>query len=172
MQRILRDGIRQLKVREGFARAVAPFESRCRNYEPLWPVNMKKHLTKIIIVAVCALALGPLFAGVFGPEWRARWMLAWAANEYQNGHPVEAETMLRRASELSSELATDPEFWKLRFEFVFNKEKPSSDAIKTLFDESVNHISRLQKPQQPPPQNWRDRPRQPRWRRTVGFARC
>ena len=110
---------------------------------------MKKHLTKVIIVAVCALALGPLFAGFFGPAWRARWMLAWAANEYQNGHPDEAETTLRRASDLSSELATDPEFWKLRFEFVFNKEKPRSEAIKKLFDESVSQISRLAKPQQP-----------------------
>ena len=110
---------------------------------------MKKHLTKVIIVAVCALALGPLCTGFFGPEWRARWMLAWAANEYQNGQPEEAETTLRRASELSRELATDPEFWKLRFDIVFNKEKPSSVAIKTLFDESVSHISRLQQPQQP-----------------------
>jgi len=110
---------------------------------------MKKHLTKVIIVAVCALALGPLIAGFFGPAWRARWMLAWAANEYQNGHPDEAETTLRRASELSSELATDPEFWKLKFEFVFNKEKPSSESIKKLFDESVSQISRLAKPQQP-----------------------
>lgn len=110
---------------------------------------MKKHLTTVIIVAVCALALGPLCVGFFGPEWRARWMLAWAANEYQNGLPHEAEMTLRRAGELSSELATDPEFWKLKFEFVFNKDKPSSEAITTLFDESVRHISRLQKPQQP-----------------------
>ena len=104
--------------------------------------NMKKYLTTIIIVAVCALVLGPLFAGFLGPDWRARWMLAWAANAYQNGHPEEAEETLNRASELSSQLATDSEFWKLKFDFVFNKEKTSSEAVSKLFEESLTQISR------------------------------
>ena len=102
---------------------------------------MKKYLSTIIIVAVCALALGPLFAGFLGPAWRARWLLAWAANEYQNGQIDEAEKTLRRAVELSSELATDPEFWKLKFEIVFSKEKPSVEAISGLFEESASRIS-------------------------------
>ena len=46
-------------------------------------------------------------------------MLAWAANAYQNGHPDEAEETLSRASELSSQLAIEAEFWKLKFDFVF-----------------------------------------------------
>ena len=109
---------------------------------------MKKYLSTIIIVAVCALALGPLFAGFLGPAWRARWLLAWAANEYQNGQIDEAEKTLRRAVELSSELATDPEFWKLKFEIVFSKEKPSVEAISGLFEESASRISAAPKLQQ------------------------
>jgi len=69
-------------------------------------------------------------------------MLAWAANAYQNGHPEEAEETLKRASELSSQLATDSEFWKLKFDFVFNKEKTSSEAVSKLFEESSTQISR------------------------------
>ena len=106
---------------------------------------MKRYLTPAIIVAVCSLAIGPLFSGFFGPEWRARWILAWAANEYQNGHPEDAEKAIERASALSSELATDAEFWKLKFDLVFNKEKPSSATIAQLFDESVVQISKVPK---------------------------
>lgn len=109
---------------------------------------MKKYLTAVIIVAVCTLALGPLCTGFLGPAWRARWMLAWAANEYQNGHLDEAEKTLRGASELSSEIATDPEFWKLKFEIVFNKKKPSVEAVSGLFEESASQISAAPKPQQ------------------------
>lgn len=109
---------------------------------------MKTNLTTIIIAAVCALALGPLFAGFLGPDWRAKWMLAWAANAYQDGHPEEAEETLIRASELSNKLATDPEFWKLKFDFVFNKEKTSSEAVSRLFEESVTQISRAPEYQQ------------------------
>ncbi len=109
---------------------------------------MKKYLTTIILVAVCALVLGPLFAGFLGSDWRARWMLAWAANAYQDGHPEEAEETLKRASELSSQLATDSEFWKLKFDFVFNKEKISSEAVSKLFDESLTQISRAPEHQQ------------------------
>lgn len=75
-------------------------------------------------------------------------MLAWAANEYQNGHLDEAEKTLRGASELSSEIATDPEFWKLKFEIVFNKKKPSVEAVSGLFEESASQISAAPKPQQ------------------------
>ena len=109
---------------------------------------MKKYLTAVIIVAVCTLALGPLCTGFLGPAWRARWMLAWAANEYQNGHLDEAEKTLRGASELSSEIATDPEFWKLKFEIVFNKKKPSVEAVSGLFEESASQISAAPKLQQ------------------------
>ena len=75
-------------------------------------------------------------------------MLAWAANAYQDGHPEEAEETLKRASELSSQLATDSEFWKLKFDFVFNKEKISSEAVSKLFDESLTQISRAPEHQQ------------------------
>ena len=109
---------------------------------------MKKNLSTVIIVAVCALALGPLCTGIFGPAWRARWLLAWAANEYLDGHIAEAEKTLRRAGELSNELATDPEFWKLKFEIVFYKEKPTAEAISGLFEESVSQISAVPKIQQ------------------------
>ena len=148
LQRIFRDGNRQLPVAEGFIRAVDRIDLRCGKNLGYPPDKMKKYLTAVIIAAACALALGPLCAGFLGPSWRARWLLAWAANEYQNGHLDEAEKSLRRAGELSSEIATDPEFWKLKFEIVFNKEKPSDEAVSGLFEESMSQISAAPKLQQ------------------------
>lgn len=106
---------------------------------------MKRYLTPIMIVAVCAIALGPLFSGFFGPDWRARWMLAWAANEYQNGDPANAEKALQKASEWSSGIATDTDFWKLKFDLVFNQQNPKSETIRTLVDESIALISKVPK---------------------------
>jgi len=109
------------------------------------PGNKKSYVTPVMVVAVCALALGPILTGFFGPEWRARWLLAWAANEYQNGAPLDAEQTLKRASELSSEIAADEDFWKLKFDFVFNKDKPSSDGLEKLLVESKALIGKLSK---------------------------
>lgn len=74
--------------------------------------------------------------------------MAWAANEYQNGHPEEAERAIEKASSLSSQLATDAEFWKLKFDLVFNKAKPNPESITRLFEESVDKIARVPKAQQ------------------------
>ncbi len=112
------------------------------------PINMKSYRTPIMIIAVCAIALGPLFSGFFGPDGRARWLLAWAANAYQNGDPDNAERTLERASELSSAIATDEEFWNLKFDLVFNKEKRSQEDIAKLFKESMALILKVPKPRQ------------------------
>lgn len=101
-----------------------------------------------MIVAVVAIALGPLFTGFFGPDWRARWLLARAANEYQNGNPDNAERTLIRASELSRGIATDTDFWKLKFDLVFNRDNPKPEAIAKLVEESIALISKVPKKRQ------------------------
>ena len=103
---------------------------------------MKNQLTPVIIVAVCALALGPLCTGFFGPEWRAKWLLASAANQFQNEQFDEAESTLQRATELSADLATDPEFWKLKFEIVLNKKNASQEVYSRLYEDSLSQIAK------------------------------
>ena len=102
---------------------------------------MKNQLTPVIIVAVCALALGPLCTGFFGPEWRAKWLLASAANQFQNEQFDEAESTLERAADLSADLANDPEFWMLRFEILANKKNPSQEFLSRLYEESISRIA-------------------------------
>lgn len=74
-------------------------------------------------------------------------MLAWAANAYQNGDPDDADMTLRRASDLSTAIATDEDFWKLKFELVFNKEKRTQEDIAKLFEASMTLIAKLPKDQ-------------------------
>ena len=103
---------------------------------------MKKYLTPALISCVCLLAFGPLLPFFWGPDWRAKWKIAWAANEYLDGHPDKAEESLKQAALLSHQIATEPEYWNLKFDLVFNKEKPSSETIATLCEDSVALISR------------------------------
>lgn len=103
---------------------------------------MKKYLTPILVSAVCLLAFGPLLPIFFGPDWRAKWTIAWAANQYLDGHPDKAEESLKQAALLSHQVATELEYWNLKFDLVFNKEKPTHEAIEALFDDSVALISR------------------------------
>jgi len=110
---------------------------------------MKKYLTPIIVAAVCLLAFGPLLPSFFGPEWRAKWILAQAANEYLDGNPEKADESLKRAELLSDKLAIETEYWDLKFDLVFNKEKPTPEAISSLFEDSVALISRTPAELQP-----------------------
>jgi len=128
-QRILRDGTKQLDVREDSSRRQ--------------PVNMNKSGTFAIVLAVCALVFVPLCAEVFGPASRARWILAWAANQYENGEPQEAADAIAKAASLSSEMATDPEFWRLRFQVLFGKAKPQSEAVVALYNEAMEYLTRV-----------------------------
>jgi hypothetical protein len=57
---------------------------------------MKIPTTPLIIAATIAIAIGPLFVGFFGPASDARWLLARAANEYQDGKPDQARKTLEK----------------------------------------------------------------------------
>ena len=102
---------------------------------------MKNQLSRFIIVAVCALALGPLCAELFGPEWRARWILALAANQFQNEQLDEAEKTLQSAAQLSPDLTADPEFWILKLEIGLNKKNLRSD-FHPLAEEVQSQIAK------------------------------
>lgn len=105
---------------------------------------MRNYLTLFIVLATCAVAFGPFCTGFFGPASYARWMLAQAANEYQNEKPDQAEKTITKALNASNEIAGDPEFWILRFQMVFDKEKPDAIAVSALFDDAMDTIPTLE----------------------------
>ena len=102
---------------------------------------MKNQLAPFIIVSVCALALGPLCAEFFGPEWRAKWMLALAANQFQNEQLDDAEKTLQNAAQLSADLTTDPEFWILKLEIDLSNKNLSQD-FHPVYEEVKSQIAK------------------------------
>jgi hypothetical protein len=109
---------------------------------------MRNYLTWFVVLATCVVAFGPLCTGFFGPASYARWMLAQAANEYENEQPDQAEETLAKALSASNEIAGDPEFWILRFKLVFGKEKADALAVSALFDEAIAAIPTLEEDRQ------------------------
>ena len=104
---------------------------------------MRNYSVFLIVLATCALALGPFCAVLVGPAGYARWMLAHAANEFQHEKPLEAEAALQKAILSSREIAADPEYWALRFQLVFDKTAPDAAAISSLKSDAIRFLSEL-----------------------------
>lgn len=105
---------------------------------------MRNYSVFLIVLATCALALGPFCAVFVGPAGYARWMLAHAANEFQHEKPIEAEAILQKAIVASREIAADPEYWALRFQLVFDKTSPDAAKTAALKDDAIRFLSELE----------------------------
>jgi tetratricopeptide (TPR) repeat protein len=105
---------------------------------------MRNYSVFLIVLATCALALGPFCAVLVGPSGYARWMLAHAANEFQHEKPIEAEAILQKAIDASREIAADPEYWDLRFQLVFDKTAPDAAKIASLKEDAIRFLSELE----------------------------
>ena len=66
----------------------------------------------MILAAAIGLPVGPVIADYFGPATTARWMLAKAANEFDQGNVVEAQKLLEDAYKKSPDIAADRNFLK------------------------------------------------------------
>jgi tetratricopeptide (TPR) repeat protein len=97
---------------------------------------MRNYLTWFVLLITCTVVIGPIVSEMMGKRSYARWVLAQAANDYQNGSVDAAATNLARASEISPEIAIDENYWKLRFQIVFDKEHPEPNMIEALFDDA------------------------------------
>jgi hypothetical protein len=118
------------------------------------PTNMRKPGNFLIILATIALALGPLCIYFVGPSAQSRWVLAQAANEYQDGHLELASKTLERALAISQDITADPQYWKLRFQMLFDNSDAKNDASKasiaeSLCQESADAISKLEEERLP-----------------------
>jgi hypothetical protein len=105
---------------------------------------MKIPTTPLIIAATIAIAIGPLFVGFFGPASDARWLLARAANEYQDGKPDQARKTLEKAAATSQDIFVDADFWKLRFQMTFDKKTVAEADVQTLYESSVASLSGME----------------------------
>jgi tetratricopeptide (TPR) repeat protein len=66
----------------------------------------------MILAAAIGLPVGPVVADYFGPATTARWMLAKAANAFDQGNVAEAQKLLEEAYTKSPDIAADRNFLK------------------------------------------------------------
>ena len=102
---------------------------------------MRKYLTLFVIFVTCGVAFGPLCVELVGPAAYARWMLALAANQYQDANPEQAKETLKKAMDASSVLAADPDFWKLRFQMEFDKELVNPKTMDGFYEETKSYLA-------------------------------
>jgi tetratricopeptide (TPR) repeat protein len=98
----------------------------------------------MILAAAIGLPVGPVIADYFGPATTARWMLAKAANEFDQGNVVEAQKLLEDAYKKSPDIAADRNFLRQLDRVEANNE---SSAVSSFYvDLWEQRIGRIENP--------------------------
>ena len=101
-------------------------------------------VNRMILAAAIGLPVGPVIADYFGPATTARWMLARAANEFDQGNVVEAQKLLEDAYKKSPDIAADRNFLKQLDRVEANNE---SSAVSSFYvDLWEQRIGRIENP--------------------------
>ena len=101
-------------------------------------------VNRMILAAAIGLPVGPVIADYFGPATTARWMLAKAANEFDQGNVVEAQKLLEDAYKKSPDIAADRNFLKQLDRVEANNE---SSAVSSVYvDLWEQRIGRIENP--------------------------
>ena len=101
-------------------------------------------VNRMILAAAIGLPVGPVIADYFGPATTARWMLAKAANEFDQGNVVEAQKLLEDAYKKSPDIAADRNFLKQLDRVEANNE---SSALSSFYvDLREQRIGRIENP--------------------------
>jgi len=98
----------------------------------------------MILAAAIGLPVGPVIADYFGPATTARWMLAKAANEFDQGNVVEAQKLLEDAYKKSPDIAADRNFLRQLDRVEADNE---SSAVSSFYvDLWEQRIGRIENP--------------------------
>lgn len=101
-------------------------------------------VNRMILAAAIGLPVGPVIADYFGPATTARWMLAKAANEFDQGNVVEAQKLLEDAYKKSPDIAADRNFLKQLDRVEANNESSAVSGIYVdLWEQRIGQIENL-----------------------------
>jgi len=96
---------------------------------------------RLIILAAISLPVAPVVADYFGPATTARWMLAQAANEFDQGNVAQAQKLLEEAYAKSPDLIEDKNFLKQVDRVESNNDSDgSSNFMAGLWEERIRRI--------------------------------
>jgi len=98
-------------------------------------------VNRMILAAAIGLPVGPVIADYFGPATTARWMLAKAANEFDQGNVVEAQKLLEDAYKKSPDIAADRNFLRQLDRVEANNESSAvSSFYVDLWEQRIGQI--------------------------------
>lgn len=101
-------------------------------------------VNRMILAAAIGLPVGPVIADYLGPATTARWMLAKAANEFDQGNVVEAQKLLEDAYKKSPDIAADRNFLRQLDRVEANND---SSAVSSFYvDLWEQRIGRIENP--------------------------
>lgn len=104
-------------------------------------MNSGSVINKLIVLAAIALPVAPVIQDYFGPATAARWMLAKAANEFDQGNVAQAQQLLEAAYAKSDDLITDRNFWKQVERVQASSESSESSSFLTsLWEKRIRQI--------------------------------
>lgn len=95
-------------------------------------------LNRLIVCFTIALALAPIASDYFGPSWKARWILADAANQYDREKVDLAREQLRKAIAMAPDIVMDPNFWQLLAKIELSDKKIDGNIAEWI--ETLNNI--------------------------------
>lgn len=102
-------------------------------------------VNRMILAAAIGLPVGPVIADYFGPATTARWMLARAANEFDQGNVLGAQKLLEDAYKKSPDIAADRNFLKQLDRVEANNE---SSAVSSFYvDLWEKRIGQIENPE-------------------------
>jgi len=85
-------------------------------------------LTRLLALALIFLSIGPIAWDYIYPGAYARWLLAYAANQYDSGNIEKAQQLLSRAYELSPDISGDRNFWEQLSRIELSPDSPGLDG--------------------------------------------
>ena len=98
-------------------------------------------VNRMILAAAIGLPVGPVIADYFGPATTARWMLAKAANEFDQGNVDEAQKLLEDAYKKSPDIAADRNFLRQLDRVEANNESSAvSSFYVDLWEQRIGQI--------------------------------
>lgn len=106
-----------------------------------YPSRRNWYLT-ILIVGSLVLAVGGTLRALFYPPVHARWLVALAANELAAERVESAVSWLDKAYGTSADIASDRDYWRLRFEILSGQKTIPPEELERFVDQAIESINR------------------------------
>ncbi|XZE18098.1 hypothetical protein SH449x_003382 [Pirellulaceae bacterium SH449] len=104
--------------------------------------NRRNWYLTILIVGSSVLAVGGVLRALFYPPVHARWLVALAANELAAERVDSAVSWLDKAYGTSANIASDRDYWRLRFEILSGQKNIPPDELEQFVDRAIESINR------------------------------